>query len=305
LSSVAILQSSYNGARFLKDQLTSFRGQSHHDWLLFNSDDGSTDESLSILARFQRELGVDRVFLRAGPRAGFVANFLSLGCDTGIEADYYAFADQDDVWEPDKLHGALDWLTTVPQNVPALYCSRTRLIDENGRLIGFSPLFEKAPSFANALVQNIAGGNTMVFNAAARRLLAAGGIVDVPSHDWWLYILVTGLEGAVFYDPSCSVRYRCHEKNLVGSNIGLWPRILRAKMLVEGRFRRWTDMNIDALERSGLPLTSRTQAILDTFSQARKQGLPARVRGIRKSGVYRQTVLGNIGLFAGAILNKI
>lgn len=305
MSSVAILQSSYNGARFLKDQLASFRWQAHHDWLLINSDDGSTDESLSVLTQFQHELGSDRIILRTGPHEGFVANFLSLVCDTSIHADYYAFADQDDIWEPDKLDRAVHWLATIPQQVPAVYCSRTRLIDENGQSIGFSPLFQKVPSFPNALVQNIAGGNTMVFNEAARRLLVAGGVVDVPSHDWWLYILVTALEGSLLYDPYCSVRYRCHEKNLVGSNIGVWPRILRAKMLIEGRFRRWTDMNIDALEHSGLKLTSRTQPILDAFSQARRQGLLARLRGVRESGVYRQTVLGNIGLFAGAVLNKI
>ena len=305
MSSVAILLSSYNGARFLEDQLRSFEHQCHHDWILVNADDGSTDDTLAIFLEYKKKIGADRVILRTGPRRGFVINFLSLIADENIKADYYAFSDQDDIWEPDKLDHALTWLATVPTNVPGLYCSRTRLIDESGQPIGFSPRFEKPPSFANALVQNIAGGNTMVFNEAARQLLRAGGIVDVPSHDWWLYLLVSGVEGAVFYDRYCSVRYRCHPNNVIGSNLGIMPRVLRAKMLLEGRFRRWTDMFMTALDACHPPLTPRSRATLDIFRQARREGLMARVRDMRRSGVYRQTRLGNIALLAGTVLNKI
>jgi len=305
LSSVAILQSSYNGARFLGDQLRSFEYQSHRDWLLINADDGSTDDTLNIFTEFQKKSGFERVFLQQGPRRGFVTNFLSLIGDENIRADYYAFSDQDDIWESDKLEHALSWLSKVPASVPGLYCSRTRLIDESGRAIGYSPLFRKPPSFANALVQNIAGGNTMVFNEAARQLLKAGGIVDVPSHDWWLYMLVSGVEGALFYDRYCSVRYRCHPNNVVGSNLGIRPRVLRAKMLLEGEFRRWTDKYLAAIEACRPPLTPRSQAILDAFRKARHEGLLARVSDMHRSGVYRQTRLGNIGLFVGTVLNKI
>ena len=305
MSSVAILQSSYNGARFLGDQLRSFERQSHRDWLLINADDGSTDDTLDIFSKFQKKIGFERVFLQQGPRRGFVINFLSLIADENIRADYYAFSDQDDIWEPDKLERALAWLATVPASVPGLYCSRTRLIDESGQSIGFSPLFAKPPSFANALVQNIAGGNTMVFNEAARQLLKAGGIVNVPSHDWWLYMLVSGVEGAMFYDRYCSVRYRCHRANLVGSNLGIMPRVLRVKMLLKGQFRSWTDMYMTAIETCRPPLTPRSRAVLEIFRNARREGLMARVSGLRRSGVYRQTRLGNIGLFVGAVLNKI
>jgi len=86
------------------------------------------------------------------PAEGFVANFLSLTCKASIEADYYAYSDQDDVWESDKLERAVRWLQTVPENIPALYCSRTRLVDAENNEIGLSPLFSKPPSFANALI---------------------------------------------------------------------------------------------------------------------------------------------------------
>jgi glycosyltransferase involved in cell wall biosynthesis len=304
--SFAILLSTLNGARFLDGQLASFARQTAKGWVLYVSDDGSTDGTMDVLQRFRGHIGPDRVTIRAGPDSGFVANFLSLVCDPQIGAQYYAFSDQDDVWEDDKLARAGTWLAQVPQGVPAVYCSRTRLIDDCGREIGLSPLFSWPPAFANALVQNIAGGNTMVFNEAARQLLIkAGGVVDVPSHDWWLYLVVAAQGGLIHYDHYCSVRYRRHGRNIVGSNIGFAARIRRAGMLLQGLFRDWTDRNLAALEPFRACMSDESRRIFDVFCTARKQGLWKRLAGVRRSGVYRQTVFGSIGLVVGVVLNKI
>jgi glycosyltransferase involved in cell wall biosynthesis len=303
---VAIILCTFDGERFLSGQLASYEQQIHKNWALFATDDGSTDASLAILRRFQEKHGAAKVTIQDGPGRGFVANFLSLICQPALKADYYAFSDQDDIWEPDKLTRALAWLATVPAGMPAVYGSRTSLIDSEGQTIGVSPLFRKPPAFANALVQNIAGGNTMVFNEPARQLLIkAGGAVDVPSHDWWLYLLATAGGGTVHYDTWCSVRYRRHERNLVGLNIGIVPRVHRARMLMQGRFKRWTDKNVAALENFRPHMSAASRATFDTFCAARKQGLIGRILGVRRSGVYRQTVLGSIGLVIGTILNKI
>jgi hypothetical protein len=229
-----------------------------------------------------------------------------MACNLNIKADFYAFSDQDDIWEADKLSHALAWLQSVPPGTPAVYGSRTLLIDPDGKYIGLSPLFRRPPSFRNALVQNIAGGNTMVFNEAARQLLiTAGGVVDVPSHDWWIFLLTTAHGGTVFYDRHCSVRYRRHEKNLVGLNIGMVARFRRARMLVEGRFKRWTDMNLVVLEGFREHMTVQNREIFAEFSQARRKPLVQRLLAVRRSGVYRQTLLGSLGLFIGVLLNKI
>lgn len=303
---VAILLSTYNGARFLPDQLKSFENQSHPNWIMIASDDGSSDRSIGNLRDFQARRGADLVTIRTGPSRGFVANFLSMACDPAISADFYAFSDQDDIWEADKLSRALGWLQTVPRGTPALYGARTLLIDPEGAYLGRSPLFCRPPTFRNALVQNIAGGNTMVFNEAARRLLmAAGSAVQVPSHDWWLYLLTTAGGGSVFYDRHASVRYRVHEKNLVGANIGTVARWRRLKMLVKGGFRMWTDQNLAALEGVRAQMTEQNRAIFDEFSQARQKVIAGRLLAVRRSGVFRQTVLGSIGLFIGVSLNKI
>jgi len=302
---VAILLCTLNGAAFLNEQLLSIQRQTYPNWHLIASDDGSSDETLQILAAFQEKLGADRVTIRTGPGLGFVTHFLALATNPSIQADFFAFSDQDDIWEPDKLERAVGWLSETPDEVPALYCSRTTLIDTNGKKIGRSPLFSKPPSFANALVQNIAGGNTMVFNAATRQLVSSCGIVDVPAHDWLLYLLVTASGGRIRYDANPTVRYRLHRDNLIGPKNSYRARLNRLNMLIEGRFRDWTSKNIAALALFRPHIGDAQKAMLDEFAQARKHHFPARIWGIMCSGVYRQSVLENIGLFVAAALKKI
>jgi len=303
---VAILLCTYQGEDYLAEQLQSYATQLHRNWVVFASDDGSRDDTCAILESFQRHWGEQRLSIRRGPGAGFAANFLSLACAEDIRADYYAFSDQDDIWEADKLRRALQWLEGVPADVPALYCARTELVDAHNRSIGTSPLFRRPPSFANALMQNVGGGNTMVFNQAARELLClAGADVEVVTHDWWAYMVVSGCGGRVFYDGQPSLRYRQHGCNLVGTNAS-WPaRLVRIRMLMQGRFRHWNDRNIAALRRLEDHLTPTNREILRRFSEAREQPLPARLRHLRSAGVYRQTLLGNLGLLAAALFNKL
>ncbi|SDP55838.1 Glycosyl transferase family 2 [Ectopseudomonas guguanensis] len=306
VSKVAILLCTFHGQRYLAEQLESFAAQSHQSWEVWASDDGSKDDTYSILVEYKKKWPVGRLSIHSGPAEGFAANFLSLTCRASINADFYAYSDQDDVWEADKLARALAWLESIPVNVPALYCSRTRLVDADNNEIGVSPLFSKAPSFANALVQNIAGGNTMVFNNAARELLReAGENKSVITHDWWAYMVVTGCGGQVHYDAVPTLRYRQHGDNVVGTNNGWAARLKRIRMLFQGRFKRWNDGNIAALFTLEHRLTPENQALLRRFVDARSMSLIPRVVHIKRSGVYRQTLLGNIGLIAAAILGKI
>lgn len=306
LPKVAILLCTYHGQHYLSDQLESFASQTHSNWEVWASDDGSIDDTHSILDAYKSKWGGGRLSVHFGPSEGFVANFLSLTCKAAVEADYYAYSDQDDIWEADKLERAVAWLKTVPQHVPALYCSRTRLVDADNNHIGFSPLFTKPPSFANALMQNIGGGNTMVFNNAARTLLRqAGEAISVVTHDWWAYMVVSGCGGRVFYDKYPSLRYRQHDSNLLGMN-STWPaRFTRLRMSWQGRFRTWNEVNIEAIRLLNDRLTPENRRILERFAKARNQKLIPRLLGLRSSGIYRQTLLGNLGLIVAAIFKKV
>ena len=306
MPSVAILLCTFNGARFLPAQLSSFADQRFADWRLFVSDDGSTDETVAIVSQFGDTFGSARASIHSGPQQGFVRNFLGLACDPTISCDYYAYADQDDIWEPDKLSRAVGWLAKRPSHIPAMYCSRTRLIDEQGHACGMSPLFRRKPNFRNALVQSIAGGNTIVFNEATRQLLiACGSAVRVPSHDWWTYLLTTAAGGEVHYDPEPSVRYRVHSENVVGSNIGWLNRAHRLLMLAGGRFEHWTDLNVAALGPFRPRMTAENRALFDLFRESRKRGFIGRQLGFLSAGVYRQTLLDNLGLLLAIWTKKI
>ncbi len=303
---VAILLCTFNGARFLGPQLSSFGDQTWRDWRLFASDDGSADETVAILSQQRRMLGSDRMQIRCGPRQGHFANFLGLACDGSIRADYFAYSDQDDIWEPEKLTRAVAWLESVPSHIPAVFGSRTRLIDANGRAYGLSPLFRREPSFRNALVQNIAGGNTMVFNAAAREHLMANPTkLSLPGHDWWTYLVTTAVGGEVRYEPTPLVRYRVHSQNMVGSNVGLLNYARRVHMVARGRFRGWIDLNVAALKPLRDRMTEENRNIFDLFCDMRKRSLIGRQIGFFMSGIYRQTTLGNLGLLVAAWANKI
>jgi glycosyltransferase involved in cell wall biosynthesis len=302
---VAILLGTKDGAAHLGDQLRSFADQSHKNWLLVVSDDGSRDATREMIERFAAKQP-QPVTVRQGPQRGAAANFLALAADPSIAADFFAFSDQDDIWHTDKLARALACLAMAPDGAPALYCGRTELMTEDGRHYGASPLFRRPPSFRNALVQSLGGGNTMVFNSAAKRLIEQTGAHNVVLHDWWLYQLISGAGGAVCYDPCPMLSYRQHADNLIGSNRGSHAHLRRIRLMLGGRFRNWNETNIAALRRlpPALIMPTNRQA-LDLFAEARNAALPKRLIWLWRSGVYRQTLLGSLGLWAAAVLNRI
>jgi hypothetical protein len=258
------------------------------------------------LRAFRKAFAPGKVNIIDGPQRGAPANFLFLACGKNLASDYYAFCDQDDVWEVDKLARAIGVLEQASLDVPALYGSRTSLIDETGKMTGFSPLFPKTPTFRSALVQSIAGGNTMVFNQKARELLAfCGADINIPSHDWWLYQVTSACGGCVRYDAYPSVRYRQHSQNVIGSNMGFAARLRRLRMLRQGRFRHWSELNVAALARIRPRMNAENQQIFDLFCKARHRPLLQRAAMFAEAGVYRQTLLGNLGLAAAVVLNKI
>lgn len=304
-SKVAVLVCTYNGERYLHEQLDSIAAQSHSNWEMWVSDDGSTDGTRAILedyrARWSQPLTV-----RPGPATGFAANFMSITRAAASDAEYFAYSDQDDIWEADKLERAVAWLDTLPADIPALYCSRARYVSEDGAHIGLSAPFSRPLSFRNALVQSIAGGNTMVFNRAARALMVeTPDNVRVKSHDWWAYILVTGAGGRVYFDHYPSLRYRQHGNNLAGQNVTLGAQAARARALLAGDFREWNEDNLKGLQQMRHHFTADNCKVLDTFAHARRRWVVGRLYGVWRSGVYRQTALGNLGLLCAAVFNKL
>ena len=303
---VTILLCTCNGEHYLAEQLDSIEAQEYPHWRVLASDDGSRDNTQDILQTYRRRWSDNRLTFFAGPSQGYVANFLFVTRRAGGSTDYYAWADQDDIWEADKLRRATERLGGVPMKTPALYCTRTRIIDADNNTKGLSPRFSKPPSFANALVQNIASGNTIVFNNAARELLLeTGTCTDIVIHDWWLYLIVSGCGGYVFYDPHPTLRYRQHGGNEIGIKNSGRDRANRVRVMLKGRFRHWNERNIEALKQLSHRLTPENRRILDTFDAARNSSFLPRLIGLKRSGVYRQTLLDELGLVTAAAFGRI
>lgn len=303
---IALLLTTFNGEKFIEQQLDSIINQTHKNWKLYVSDDGSSDNTLRILQCYQEQLGLERINIFNGPQKGFAQNFLSLIRNPHVRGEYFSFSDQDDIWFKEKLERALAALSNTPQDLPALYCSRTRLINETGHVIGFSPLFNRMPSFRNALVQSLAGANTMLLNNGARELLKKTELgMQIVSHDWLTYLLVSGCDGQVIYDPEPTLDYRQHCANLIGSNSSFGDRALRIRMLISGAFREWNHQNIRALDCCRHRLSAKNQLALENFALARDASLLRRLYLLSKAGVYRQSRVDDIGLFLAASIRRI
>ncbi len=307
---LSILLAVWNGARFLPAQLDSIAGQSFANWDLIAGDDGSDDESLAILQAFAACMPTHRVDLTEGPRAGGTAHFLTLLTRTPEEARWISFTDQDDVWLPEKLARAVEMLGTVSEDIPCLYCSRTWVTGPELENPVLSPDWHRPLGFRNALVQNIASGNTIVLNRAAARLarraaVSALAVPDLPAHDWWLYQIVTGAGGRVLHDTRPSLYYRQHASNQIGANRGLAAAAMRARKIFGGVYADWNSANIAALSRVRDDLTPENRAYLDAFARMRDAGVLRRGPAFARLGLYRQTALTQAVLWASVLLGRI
>lgn len=307
---VGILMATYNGAKDLAAQLESFAAQSHVDWQLLVSDDGSTDATKSLLAAFALKQS-HMVEILEGPRQGAAANFMSLlkRAPKHLPAgSWLTFSDQDDVWLSARLSRGIAVLQALPDPTqPALFCSRTWVVDHDLSNRRRSSARPHPPGFLNALVQNIAAGNTILLNAAGADLLMelAEEVESVVMHDWWAYQIISGAGGVVVHDDEPVLLYRQHAANEVGANTGLKSKGKRLYRMVRGDFRNWNNINIAALQTARSRLTPSAQAQLDAFEALRKRRVVGRVRGVWNLGLYRQSWAGTASLIVAACLGRL
>ena len=303
---VTLLMGVRNGFAYLPEQLQSIADQTYQHWRVVFSDDGSTDQTCAILARF----GTDhpgKIAVHKGPQEGFSANFMQLIRDLPQTPGYVGFADQDDIWKPDKIARGMAMLEDSG-DVPTLYAARSWYWTPQNDQRHPSPYINQPCCFRNALIENVASGNTILLNPAAARLArdAAQQTGAVFAHDWWLYLLITGAGGQVRFDngPPCLL-YRQHDANVIGAGHGITNQVRRKLLVLRGAFSERLQSNIAALEQAGDLLTPENRQVLDGFKAARAASLVPRLAGLRRIGPYRQSFLGNIGFWGAASLGCI
>lgn len=306
---VTILLASHNGAAFLRHQLLSIANQSHTNWRLVVSDDGSDDETKEIVQDFAASCETpDQVSLIDGPQTGeSSANFLKLVAECYREGDYIAFCDQDDVWFNNKLERALELIEKERNDTPILYGSRTSIVDENLNEIGVSPLFSGPFCFENALVQSYAGGNTMLMSPQAAQIAwqAAKRAPKLVTHDWFFYQLISGAGGTIIYDSEPTLYYRQHDRNIIGSNMGLLSKFRRIAGLFSGKYKTWNQINCDALFQCGDLLTPKNAACLKEFGTLRTMSGHKALKKLKELALFRQTKSGNVALILGIVIGRI
>lgn len=303
---IAILLCTYNGERFLEQQLDSFASQTHADWDLWVSDDGSKDGTLAMLKRFQEKTGEGRVHILSGPQAGFARNFFSLIDRVPDEYDLYAFSDQDDVWFPGKLSRAVERMGQS-NGTYDMYCSRSQLVDANGKVIGTTRQLRRAPSFRNALVENISCGNTIVItNVVKTSLQRETAVETVQYHDWWVYIFVTATGGRVFFDTEYWIAYRQHAKNSVGLPHGVLGIVDRLSRMLAGDFKTAVRGNLTAIQAMSPDVLSPDSAqVLAHFVKGQSNSILDRLKSIKGSKIHRQTRAGTLSLYYLMLTNKL
>ncbi|MXQ09135.1 glycosyltransferase [Alphaproteobacteria bacterium GH1-50] len=301
---VTIVMATFNGGWTIDAQLTSIARQSHTDWSLIVSDDGSTDDTVARVQRFAALHPERKIITLRGPGKGAAMNFLSLLRAAGGAA-YLAFADQDDYWLPDRLSRGLAALDGLDR--PAIYGSRTVIADHDLTPLRLSPAFVRPTGFRNALVQNVAGGNTMLLNRKALDLLqpASSRIDRLIAHDWWAYQLVTAAGGEMILDPRPSLLYRQHGANQVGANDTTRARIARIGAVLNGRFAGWIDVQYAALDAARDAMTPEARVTFDAARTVRRHGALGRLAGLWRTGLYRQTGPGSLALWGAALIGRL
>lgn len=303
---VTILMGVYNGADFLPAQLESIAAQSHQNWHFICSDDHSTDESRAVIADFATR-NPDKVTYKTGPGKGFATNYMSLISTTHSDSGYLCFADQDDIWKPEKIARALAVLGTADAP-PRLYCGRRSHWYSATGHCATSPEMHRPFELRNALIENVASGNTILLNPAASALArtAAERTPSVYAHDWWLYILITACGGEVRFDNGPPmVRYRQHPGNLIGAGDSLHAQLRRKIEVLQGAFSRRLASNLSALANINDLLTPNARTLCAEFAAARTATPLNRLSQLRRIAPYRQHRLGTLGFWGAASLGCI
>lgn len=303
---VDILMSTYNGEKYVAEQIESILSQTHSDIRLTIRDDGSSDGTTGILSRYAKS--DDRIQLFLQKNLGVVGSFYRLLQDADPGCQFFAFADQDDVWLPNKLERALDVLAEHDETLPLLYCSRVEYVSADLSHLDYSPMIVSQTGLRNALVQNVATGCTAVMNKVARKLLLQHEWPpQVLMHDWWSYMVISAF-GKVVYDDFVSIKYRQHGGNVIGGTVSFMSDY---RNRIENFFSRqrkgvfgchdqayafWTSYQQDLNEENKETVT----LFLDS-----KRSFPHRIRYLAsKQRVYRHTLTDDVLVRLLILMNK-
>ncbi|HOP11093.1 MAG TPA: glycosyltransferase family 2 protein [Oscillospiraceae bacterium] len=304
---LAILMATYNGEKFLAEQLDSLLRQDFQNWTLLVSDDGSKDGTITLLrdyaGRFPDKI---RLIEKEKPSGGAKQNFFFLTRQAeGYR--YIMYCDQDDIWKPEKIRLALEKMKALENGSPDTPClvhTDLEVVDENLGLIApsfiqYSGLNPRRNALSQLLTQNVVTGCTMMINRALWKWASVPTEEDsILMHDWW-FALIASAAGKIGFIPQPLILYRQHGGNAVGAKDG---RGLRAVLyhLKNFNYKKHRQALIDTMIQAGqllklpnLQLDEREKNMLRDYANGAQTGKLRRIYitfkyRIWKSGLIRK-----------------
>lgn len=214
MEKICVVLSTYNGEKYINEQIDSLLAQTYDNIEILVRDDGSWDKTVDIVNGYCDKC--PNVRLYRGNNIGVTLSFYDLLQNIPDDAGYIALCDQDDVWLKDKLEVAVKALEGI--NGPALYFEKPLPVDE--KLIPIkSNLYRNKPriAFGNAIIENVCTGCTMVFNRALYDIIDGKWPKHSLIHDWWIYQAAVCF-GKVVYNEKPHIYYRQHSDNQIGQD---------------------------------------------------------------------------------------
>lgn len=227
---IAVLLATYNGEKYLEEQINSLLQQSYTEWELFIHDDGSRDRTLEIIENYEQKYPDKIRIMHNVICGGAKENFFFMMRQ--VRAPYIMFCDQDDVWVSDKMETTLKKMKSTEEKTgaetPILVFSDLSITDSELNILAdkmtkYQKLNPDRVNPENLIIQNVVTGCTAMINRALAELAIKPEITDgIIMHDWWCALVASVFGRVVFIDRPL-VFYRQHKNNSVGAKkIGSW-----------------------------------------------------------------------------------
>lgn len=265
-----VLLASYNGEKYIGQQLDSIIRQTYPVEAVYVRDDGSTDGTPGILKKYSEKYPNIHVVESTG-NLGYPGCFYAL-TDLDIDGDYFFFSDQDDVWHREKIARAVEMLEKEDGSMPVAYYAGYHICDENLNIISESFKQDRPIEFIDTLFEVCGLEFTMAVNKAAKDFLLTHKPVRARARGTWMSMLYSGF-GKIIYDNRPCALYRRHSASVTSSDmgfIGLWS--WRIKKFFGGGFEGYRVLLEDFYETAGGELEEKNKKALELF--ARKEYLP-------------------------------
>lgn len=217
MDNIIVLMSTYNGEKYLHEQLKSIVNQLNVNPIIYIRDDGSSDKTIEIIEEYQKKYPITLI---KGENIGVGNSFMELLYLAPTTYQYYCFSDQDDIWLHDKLYHAI--LKIKNKSTPCLYASNQTLVDSTLHNVGQRYKHPPDYSYQQIICRNYLSGCTMVWNKQLHCLLQDTSrrpsyeLLQNRIHDVWV-ALVASVIGEIIYDVNSYILYRQHENNVVGA----------------------------------------------------------------------------------------